>query len=331
MATIHDVAHHAGVSATTVSRYLNNRIYLPSRTSERIDAAIRALEYRPNVMAKRLSTGRTDTVGIVVPDIREPVLAEVTAGIESEAVRQGYSVYLCTTRRQQAREIAAIERLLERHVDGLIMMTETADDGTLAELIGSRQKIVLLGEDIAGIDAPRLFLANAEGAYAATRHLIEAGHRAIGFVGGPDELTSVLERREGYEQALREAAALRPTLIRSGSYAAEFARQAVTELLEAADPPTALLAASDSLVVGTLVALRQRGLRIPDDISVVGFDGAARTLLLYPELTTVQVPLAALGRQAFRSLHELMGGGEPPSLREPLELVRRGSVGPPRG
>ena len=123
MATIHDVARSAGVSPTTVSRYLNNRIELPSSTASRIDAAILRLDYRPNVLAKRLSTGRSDAIGLVTPEIREPFFAELASAVEDEADRHGYTIFMSSTRSDRAREIAAINRLHDRHVDGLIMMT----------------------------------------------------------------------------------------------------------------------------------------------------------------------------------------------------------------
>ncbi len=134
MATIHDVAQQAGVSPTTVSRYLNHRIELPPGTSARIDDAIRALDYRPNLLAKRLSTGKTEAVGLVTPEIREPFFAELASAFEDEADRHGYTVFISSTRSSRAREVASLERLQDGHVDGLLLLTNTPDDGTLARL-----------------------------------------------------------------------------------------------------------------------------------------------------------------------------------------------------
>ena len=156
MATIHDVAQDAGVSPTTVSRYLNNRIELPSTTSARIDASIKKLDYRPNLLAKRLSTGKTEAVGLVTPEIREPFFAELASAFEDEADRHGYTVFMSSTRSDRKREIASLERLHDRHVDGLMMMTNTADDGTLAALIGRRKNVAIVDEDIPSVTAPRL-------------------------------------------------------------------------------------------------------------------------------------------------------------------------------
>src|SRR6218665_494899 len=138
MATIHDVAQDAGVSPTTVSRYLNNRIELPPTTSARIDAAIKKLDYRPNLLAKPLATLKTEAVGLITPEIREPFFAELASAFEDEADRHGYTIFMSSTRSDRSREIAAINRLHDGHVDGLIMMTNTPDDGTLPGLIATR-------------------------------------------------------------------------------------------------------------------------------------------------------------------------------------------------
>lgn len=331
MATIHDVAQDAGVSPTTVSRYLNNRIELPPSTSARIDAAILKFDYRPNVIARRLSTGRTEAIGLVTPEIREPFFSALASAVEDEADRHGYTIIMSSTRSDRAREIAAIERLHDRHVDGLIMMTNSPDDGTLAHLIGKRRNVVLVNEDIPGASVPRVFVENEAGAHAATRHLIEAGHRTIAYLGGPAGLFSVEERKSGYLRAMREAGLdTRENLVRLGRFSAEFARQAVREMLAAPRPPTAIFASSDALAVQSIIELRALGLAIPDDVSLVGFDDVPMTELLQPPLTAVRQPIDALGRHGFQALHALLTGQTPRMLtRLPVELMVRGSVGAP--
>lgn len=331
MATIHDVAHDAGVSPTTVSRYLNKRIELPRSTSARIDAAIQKLDYRPNVIAKRLSTGRTEAIGLVTPEIREPFFSALASAVEDEADRYGYTIFMTSTRSDRSREIAAIERLHDRHVDGLIMMTNTPDDGTLAHLISKRNNVVLVDEDIPGVSVPRVFVENEAGAYAATRHLIDAGHRTIAYLGGPVGLFSVEERKNGYLRGMRDAGLdIREDLVRLGSFSAEFARQAVREICTAPRPPTAIFASSDSLAIGSIMELRSLNLAIPNDISLVGFDDVPVTELLQPPLTAVRQPIDALGRHGFQALYALLTGETPQMLtRLPVELMIRGSVGTP--
>jgi LacI family transcriptional regulator len=332
MATIHDVAQVAGVSPTTVSRYLNNRIDLPASTASRIDAAIRQLDYRPNILAKRLSTGKTEAIGLVTPEIREPFFAELAAAVEDEADRHGYTIFMSSTRSDRSREIAAINRLHDRHVDGLIMMTNTPDDGTLAEQIGKRRNVVLIDEDIPGVTVPRVFVENEQGAYAATKHLIEAGHRDIGYIGGPIGLFSVEERKAGYLKAMREGGLqVREDLMRLGSFSPDFAKQAIAEFVAHKAPPTAVFASSDYLAIGSIMGLRTAGLSVPDDMSLVGFDDVPMTELLQPPLTSVRQPIEALGRQGFLALFALLNGETPQMLtRLPVTLITRGSVAAPR-
>ena len=333
MATIHDVAEDAGVSATTVSRYLNNRIELPPATSARIDAAIRKLDYRPNILAKRLSTGRTEAIGLVTPEIREPFFAELASAVEDEADRHGYTIFMSSTRSDRAREIAAINRLHDRHVDGLIMMTNTVDDGTLAKLIGKRRNVVLVDEDIPGVNVPRVFVENEAGAYEATRHLIEAGHRSIAYLGGPIGLFSAVERKVGYMKAMREAGlTVAEELIRVGSFSPEFAKTAVHDFMALRHPPTAIFASSDYLSIGAVIGLKSLDLNLPEDLSLVGFDDVQPlTELMHPPLTAVRQPIETLGRRGFLALFALLSGQQPPMLtRLPVELIKRASVTAPR-
>ena len=331
MATIHDVAQDAGVSPTTVSRYLNNRIELPPTTAARIDAAISKLDYRPNLLAKRLSTGKTEAVGLVAPEIREPFFAELASAFEDEADRHGYTVFMSSTRSDRKREIASLERLADRHVDGLLMMTNTPDDGTLAAMIGKRRNVVIIDEDIPGITVPRIFVDNTEGAYQATRHLVEAGHRRIAYLGGPIGLLTVTERREGFMMAMNEAGVpVRPEYVAMGSFAPELARAATQTFLDLPLPPTAIFASSDYLAIGALMGLRDRNVSVPDEVSLIGFDDVAFGALLTPPLTAIRQPVEQLGRLGFQTLLALLNGETPPLLtRLPIELIRRQSVAAP--
>jgi LacI family transcriptional regulator len=332
MATIHDVAQDAGVSPTTVSRYLNHRIELPPATSARIDAAIAKLDYRPNLLAKRLSTGKTEAVGLVTPEIREPFFAELASAFEDEADRHGYTVFISSTRSDRKREIASLERLHDRHVDGLVLLTNTPDDGTLAGLIGRRRNVVLLDEDIPGVSAPRLFVQNTEGAEVATRHLIEAGHSRIAYLGGPHGLFSVVERHDGFRRAMTAAGIpVRPEYVALGSFDPVLARAATLKFLALPEPPTAIFASSDYLAIGAVTGLREAGISVPEQVSLIGFDDMPFGALLTPPLTAVRQPVDQLGRQGFLTLLQLLNGEAPPAIqRLPVELIRRQSVGAPR-
>ena len=332
MATIHDVAEDAGVSPTTVSRYLNRRIELPASTSARIDAAIQKLEYRPNIIARRLSTGKTEAIGLVTPEIRYPFFAEIASVIEDEAERHGYTIFVSSTRSDASREVEALNRLHDGHVDGLIMMTNLPDDGTLAALIGRRRNVVVVDEDIPNVSVPRVLVENEHGSHAATRHLIEMGHRSIGFVGGPAGLFTVEERKAGYLRALREAGiAVRDDLIVIGSFSPDFAQQATARFVALGAPPTAILASSDFTAIGVLRGLGAAGLSIPEDMSLATFDEVPMTEFLRPPLSSVRQPVEELGRQGFAVLFALLHGRHAkPVTRLPVEFTRRGSVAAPR-
>lgn len=328
MATLSDVAEEAGVSSTAVSRYLNNRIELPQATRDRIDAAIAKLHYRPNLLAKRLSTGKTEAISLVTPEIANPFFAELAASIEAEAQRHGYAVYMSSTQGDRAREIDAIQRLQDQHVDGLIMMTNQPDDGTLARLLEPHNNVVLLDEDIPGVTMPRVFVENEQGAYLGTRHLIDCGHRDIAIVSGPPELMSVHERLAGYQRAMAEAGlTVRPEWVLLGDYSRDYGRAATVQLLGGAVMPTAVLACSDYIAIGVLQAMRQADKVVPRDLSLVGFDDMPFAELVDPALTTIRQPIAEMGRIAFERLLALINKTEAePLTRLPVSLIIRKSV-----
>ena len=332
MATIHDVAKAAGVSPTTVSRYINRRIELPEATATRIDAAISALDYRPSALAQRLSTGKSFAVGLVAPEIREPFFAEIASAVEDEADRHGYTVFITSTRSDRARELASLERLADRQMDGLLLMTNSPDAASLASVISRRRNVVVMDEDVPGVDVPRLFVENAEGMRQATRHLIEHGHRRIAYLGGPDGLLTVSERRAGFIDTMAEEGLSVPAeYLAFGSFAPEAARMATLRLLDLPLPPTAIIASSDYIAMGAVLALRDRNVSIPGDISLIAFDDAAFGALMTPPLTAIRQPVDLIGRRGFQLLLDLLEGREPPRLtRLPVDLIRRHSVGAPR-
>lgn len=332
MATLSDVAAEAGVSPTAVSRYLNNRIDLPQATRDRIDAAIAKLDYRPNLLARRLSTGKAEAISLVSPDIANPFFAELAAAVEREAHAHGYAIYISSTSGDLDQETDAIRRMADGHVDGLIMMTNRVDDGRLLALLEGRDNVVLLDEAIDGVSVPGVFVENEMGAYGATRHLIEKGHRDIAVIAGPSRLMSVTERLAGFERAMKEAdLSVRPGWMMLGDYSRSYGRSAAAVLLDAPVRPTAILACSDYIAIGVMQAVRARGLVIPDDLSLVGFDDMAFAELVDPPLTTVRQPLAEMGRLAVQYLLALIDGGAAPpaETRLPVDLIIRDSVAPP--
>lgn len=331
MSTLSDVAAAAGVSRTTVSRYLSGSITLPQTTRDRIDSAILALDYRPNLLAKRLSTGRAEAIGLVTPEIDNPFFARLAAAVEAEADKHGYAVNLSSTQGDPAREMAAIRRMRDGHVDGMVLITGRPDDGRLARHLVQDDKVVLLDEDVPGVGLCRVFARNEQGAYLATRHLIEAGHRHIAFLGGPPGLMSVRERWDGFARAMGEAGlSIAPEDVHLRDYSRAFGEEAARRILARSPRPTAIFASSDYLAIGVLTAFHKAGVRVPEDISLVGFDDMPFADLLNPPLTTIRQPVARMGRIAFQLLLALMTGQPAaPLTRLPVELITRGSVAPP--
>jgi len=330
-ATIRDVAKAAKVSAATVSRHLNKSIVLPQETARRIDKACARLAYRPNALAKRLSLGSAQTIGLVAPEIANPFFAALAAAAEAEARRQGYSLLIMSTGGDPNIECEHIDRLGARDVDGLLLLTSSADDGRVRDQIDGRPNVVLVDEDVPGARVSRIFVENEQGAYEATRHLIDRGHAAIAHVGGPAGLLSSRERHAGFVRAMAEAG-LSPldSWVKFGGYDREAGLAAALDLLAQPQRPTALFAGSDYIAIGVLQGLRRLGLEAPAALSIVGFDDSGFMNCTDPPLTTVRQPIESMGKAAVALLVSQMGSVSvyPEELLFEPELVVRGSTGP---
>jgi len=330
MATIKDVARAAGVSPAAVSRHLNGRITLPEETRARIDRAIVDLDYHPNLMAKRLSTGKTEALSLVTPEINNPFFTEFAAAVEEAAAQSGYSVYFSSTQGDPDREVAAIRRLRDRHVDGLIFLSSRPDDGRLARALDGLTNVVLVDEDVPGTPQPRIFVENEAGTRMAVAHLVGLGHREIGLVGGPSGVLSATERERGWRGALAEYG-LDPGPLFVGEYSREHGRETARRLLKG-HMPTALIAGADDIAIGLIETFRPAGIRVPEDISIVGFDDARYSALIDPPLTTIRQPVPVLGQLAVGHLLNAMAGeAVAHETRVPVELIIRASTAPPRG
>ena len=328
-ATVRDVAKAASVSTATVSRWRNGTISLPKETADRITRAIDTLGYEPNLHARRLSLGRTEMVALVVPDISDPFFAALAGAVETAADAHGLGVVLCSTVNRVERELDYLNRLRRNHVDGLIFATNHPDDGRLKAAIDGQTGVVLLDEDVAGVDVPKVFCDNVGGGHAAAAHLIAAGHRRIGFIGGTEGVMSAVERVAGYRRALREAGLdPDPALVHFGGYTAAQGRSSARQLLGLANPPTAIFASSDQIAIGVLEVLHQRSIRVPQDISLVAYDDVAPFALFGPAVTAVRQPIVEMGRRGVEILvnHLADPGRDPIEERLTVEFIPRASV-----
>lgn len=328
-ATLRDVAVAASLSTATVSRWRNGTISLPQETVDRIAHAIAELGYEPNLHARRLSLGRTDTIALVVPDIADPFFAALAGAVETAAEAHGLGVVLCSTVNRVEREVDYLNRLRRNHVDGLIFATNHPDDGRLRAAIEGQSGVVLLDEDVAGVGVPKVFCDNLGGGHTATAHLIAAGHRRIGFIGGAEGVMSAVERVAGYRRALQAAGiGDDPALVHFGGYTAAQGRSATRILMELSEPPTAIFASSDQIAIGVLEALNERGVRVPQDMSLVAYDDVAPFGLFGPAVTAVRQPIAEMGRRGVEVLvNQLADPGLGPfEERLAVEFMQRASV-----
>lgn len=331
--TIQEVARVAGVSPASVSRFLNGRLKLPEDTARRIQAAVLQLGYRPNAIARRLRSGTSETLGLITADIAYPLFATIASAAEAEASEAGYSLVMFSSRNRAENEIGFLSRVEDRQLDGVLLLTNHIDDGTLAARINGCRAVVLVDEDVPGANAPRLFADNETGGLLAGRELVAAGHRRIAHVTGPAGLLSVDERRRGFEAALAEAGLpLDPALVLHGHYDEAFGAVAFARLFAQPEPPTAVFAAADMLAIGMIRAARAAGVVVPADLSIVGYDDIPLASLLDPPLTTIRQSAEAFGRLGVRLLVDLVKGASPAMRPEriPVELVVRGSVAGPR-
>jgi LacI family transcriptional regulator len=332
VASLKDVAQVAGVSVTTVSRFLNGSLDLPDRTRTAVEAAILALNYQPNQHARRLSRGRSDTIGLVIPDVATPFFATLVAAVEAEADRRGLGLTLHATLNRRERELSYLQAVRRNQVDGLIFVTNHPDDGTLAAAINDSGQVVILDEDVAGTSVPKLFCDNDQGGYLAGRHLAEAGHRRVLFIGGGESMLSGTRRFAGFKRAMMEIWGKDAQIERyEGEYLAEFGRAAAQRMLAAELKVTAVFATSDEITIGVLEVLNAAGIRVPQDLSLVGFDDVGPLHLFAPAVTAVRQPVRALGIRALALLLDSDWTDPeklPPEEILPVTLIMRKSVAP---
>jgi len=332
VATARDVARQAGVSVSTVSHVLNETRTVSDALRQRVQQAARDLEYEPNAMARSLRIRRSDTLGLMVSDLSNPFFTAVVRGVEDVAQERGYALILCNSNEDPLRERDYLRVLLSRQVDGLMLSPVGQSHESLIRLVQDRFPLVLFDRDISGIDVSTVTLDNERAAFAAVCHLVELGHRRIGMVSGLPSHSTGRDRIAGYRRALREAEIPDDgQLIGVGNSTSEGATVAVSALLDLAERPTAVFATNSLMTIGALIAIQQRGLSVPEDISVVGFDDFLWSAVLRPRLTTVAQPTYELGRTTAELLIDVIHSKGPVTTRKIVlggQLIVRESSGP---
>lgn len=339
--TLADIAAHASVTPMTVSRVMNGTGYVHIETKERVLRVAREMNYRRNGLARGLKRQCTETVGMVLGDIANPFAAELSRGVREVLEEHGYSLFLCVSEHTAKEDVQAFDSLADHRADGIIVATRASKSGNerLSELIDSGIPVSLIGRDFRHPHADLVMADNLKGGYEATRHLIELGHKRIGFIGISLVQGLRLKRFQGYVEALKEHdLSVEENLIvggRNGSdqmpgYSTEeMGYDGMMKLLELKQRPTAVFARNDYTAMGALNAIKLAGLRIPEDIALVGYDDIPLASHTSPRLTTVRQPTREQGKTAAQFLLQRIKGDRERSREEKTfdcELVVREST-----
>lgn len=329
MPTIYQVAERAGVSLSTVSRVLNGKASVNKVLKERVEKAVKELNYRPNSVARSLANNRTDSVGVLVPELNAPFFGDLMQAVESTLRAADKHVIISVGRNCLETEKDAVEFLISRNCDALIMHAEALSDEYLLELNQSKLPVALVNRQVEGLPEACTSLDNEKGGYLATRHLLELGHKDIAYISGPTDKCDASLRLEGHKRALSEAGLpINPQLIFNGDYSEEDGKIGLLELMARDVPFTALVCANDWMASGAISCARDLGMSLPQDLSIVGFDDVVFAHHVFPRLTTVSNPIAEMAEMSAKYiLNKVYGQANNVQLYfEPSLVVRESTV-----
>ncbi|MFM8929218.1 MAG: LacI family DNA-binding transcriptional regulator [Betaproteobacteria bacterium] len=322
-ATLAMVAKAAGVSPSTVSRILNGTAKVSVDKEAAVRCAIEDLGFSPNPVARGLAGGRTSSIGVLTQTVSSPFYGEAHLGIEAALRDEGYIPLFVSGHWVEAEERKALEELMSRRVDGLIVLAGRLSDRGM-QGYAKQVPMVVLGRQMSGVRVHSLSFDNRSGANMATRHLVEMGHRRIAYIAGDTDHDDAVERLEGYRDAMREAGLpVDSKLIVQGDFTEAGGMLAVNRLLDRRVNFTAIACSNDQTAIGALLALNRRNIRVPDDVSIIGFDDVAPARFSIPPLTSVHLSVYEAGEAAARSILSLLRGepaGE--TLPEPRLAMR---------
>ena len=332
--TMRQIAERAGVSIGTVSHVINETAIVRPKLRERVLEAIRSMGYQPSALAQGLRKNRTNMLGMVIPDITNPFFPGVVRGVEDVAFKRSFRVILCNADNDPSKEESYVRELRSYHIAGLLIIPAAGADIArhLRTYATASVPVVCIDRVPDGWKGDAVLVANAEGAYLATRHLIQMGHTRLAVIAGPLKLTNAEERLKGFTRALSEARIeIEPEFIQEARFNTESGYQAALRLLRMLPRPTAIFACNDLMAFGVLQAARELGLRCPEDLSIAGFDSLEFTNFTDPSLTSVYQPGYQLGATAARLLLQRVDGMTfaPKKLLLPTELKKRNSVAHP--
>lgn len=326
-----EVAERAGVSITTVSHVINKTRAVSDDLTERVRIAMDELDYQPNLLARGLRKKESTTLGVILPDITNSFFADIARAIEDTSFRHGFSVILCNTDDDVAKEITYTRALSEKQVDGIIFVAAGKSADQVRSLQEQKLPVVVVDRAIEDISADTVAADHTKGGLLATRHLIELGHKRIACIMGPSILEPAAQRMYGYRKAMQDAGlpVMDEWIVRS-NFRYDGGREAAIKLLSLPEPPTAIFASNDMMAIGAIGAAKDLGMMIPDDLSIVGFDDILLSAIFNPGLTTVTQPKYEIGVLATNMLLDRIENPQIPVRREVLDtdLIVRASTAP---
>lgn len=328
--TIKDVAALAGVSVATTSRVLSGNPATSADARSRVQAAVAELDYRPNAQARALRSTRTHSIGLLVPDVRNPFFADLAHTVEQAALVHGFVTLLGNANERKDQQDRYLDNLIARRVDGIIVAPLGDGSGSIRSVVGREIPAVFIDRTIEGIDLPSVTTDSDTGIREAVDHLAALGHTRIGYIAGPQSTSTGRERHASFVRAAGDRGlSLDPALIVFGDFQPESGSAAVRTLLALNEPPTALLVADSPMAFGAIGAIQKLGLRIGTDVALVSFDDIDWLALLDPPVSVVAHSVADMGRIAVDMLRTVIDGGTPASVRLPSRLIVRGSSATP--
>ena len=300
---IKDVANKAGVSTATVSRVLGDFPGVRDKTRKKVLEAISELNYEINAVARSLRQKKTNSIGIIVGNVLSQFYSVIAKSVEDTANKFGYHTILCNGDENSKKELEYLRILKSNRVDGIILTPTGKNSEYVQQLINSRTKVVLLDRLIKGVDCDAVLVDNTNGAYKAVKHLLDQGYKKIGIVDGYLDRTTGAERLKGYLQAIEEAGIAKDdNLIKIGNFKKESGKRLTRELLKQSNRPEAIFTTNIDMSMGALIAIKEMGLTIPDDIGIVCFDDSDWALILEPSITVIRQPVYQLGSIAAELL-----------------------------
>jgi LacI family transcriptional regulator len=330
MATIHDVAKLAGVAPITVSRVINKSGYTSEKTREKVQAAISELGYVPNVLARSLRSKRTNTLALVFTDITNPFFTIMARGVEDTASFAGFNVIICNTDESQEKEDDYIQLLLQKQVDGILLVPAASDTRSIKVIHEQDTPLVILDRRVSSTNVDVVRGDSEGGAYLLTKHLINLGHRRSAIITGPRNVSTAEDRLLGYKRAMEESGLKENIISYYGSFTQTSGNDLTRKTFSQSPRPTALFTANNLMAIGALRALQDMGLKVPEDVALVSFDDIPENLTAFPFMTVVKQPSYEMGRRATELLISRIKKDSYDDYQDivfPVEFLERASSG----